>query len=192
MLEMLIILDRSGSMSGNQSDVIGGINQLIEKQRERLVAAPMRVSLYQFDHEYQVDYEGVSLADVTPLTYSDYIPRGSTALLDAVGRTIKTAGERYSQSDSPPDGVVCVIFTDGMENASLEFTRDQIKSMIEHQRDVYDWEFIFMGADIDAYASANLIGVMASQTVNASKSELRMGFTHTESLVCAYTDRKSS
>ena len=157
--ELVFILDRSGSMSGLEKDTIGGFNSLIEKQRKEDGTAD--VTLVLFDSEYDVIYDHVDIKDVAELTSKEYFPRGTTALLDAVGTTINRIGERLSNTpeEERPEQVIIVITTDGYENASKEFTRQQVKDMIEHQQSKYSWTFMFLGANMDAVGEAQSLGI---------------------------------
>jgi len=157
--DLTIILDRSGSMSHIRKDTIGGINAFIEEQKKASGEATM--TLIQFDHAYEENYLRKPITEVVPLTDATYCPRGNTALLDAIGRTINILGTAYAAMDesSRPEKVVLVIQTDGEENASQEFSSSKIKEMIELQRDAYHWEFIFLGANQDAFAIAASMGI---------------------------------
>src|SRR5262245_56259735 len=154
-----IVLDRSGSMSSIASDTIGGFNRFLEDQQA--VPGQATLTLVQFDYEYEVLYSGVPIAVVQPLTRDTFIPRGTTALLDAIGRTILESGEYLSalSEEQRPAKVIFVILTDGIENASKLYTSSRIHEMIDHQRKFYAWEFVFLGANQDAIASARRIGI---------------------------------
>jgi len=157
--EIMVILDRSGSMSSIRDDAMGGFNSFIEDQKKE--AGDALVTLVQFDHEYEVVYSGKQVQDVRPLTAETYVPRGQTALLDAIGRTINEVGARLSAmtEDDRPGKVIAVVITDGHENASHEFRQDKIKEMIEHQRGKYDWEFVFLAADPTSVQLAQAVSV---------------------------------
>lgn len=159
-----IVIDRSGSMSGLRTDVIGGFNQFLADQKK--IPGYARVTMTQFDHEYKVLYSNVSITEVQPLTPETYEPRGSTALLDAVGRTVNSIGAHLAslKESDRPNQVIMLIMTDGEENSSVEFNLDQIKSMIEHQRSKYQWEFVFIGANQDSFASASALGMNANNS----------------------------
>lgn len=152
------MLDRSGSMSGLEKDTIGGFNSFVKRQVERKGKTLLTTVL--FDDHYEILWSGVP-AEQVQLTSEDYYVRGTTALLDAVGKTILDVGYRLSRTEENdrPDKVIFVITTDGMENASSEFTHEKIKKLIEHQQEKYNWEFIFMGANIDVLAEAQNIGI---------------------------------
>ncbi len=157
--EIVFILDRSGSMQRLAEDTIGGYNAFIEEQKKQDGEANLTTVL--FDDQYEVLHNGVNIKDVKPLTDKEYTARGMTALMDAVGRTINSVGDRLSKMDEVdrPSKVIVVITTDGMENASTEFTKKQVKDMITHQTEKYNWQFMFLGANIDAASEAQSIGI---------------------------------
>lgn len=157
--DITVIQDRSGSMAGKQKAVIEGFNEFLEQQKAQPGEATL--SLVQFDHEYLVRFSAVPLTKAEKQGADDYVPRGSTALLDAVGRAVVETGERLVAlaEDERPEHVIVVIHTDGLENCSREYTRERVKSLIEHQRKVYDWAFLFFGVGIDAFAEAGALGV---------------------------------
>lgn len=167
-----VVLDRSGSMSSIQGPTIKGFNELIAGQ----VLAPGVAWLYlaQFDHEYDVIHDMTPMAKVPPLTAATYQPRGNTALLDAIGKTIDDIGMRLKAmpEDFRPGKVVIAIMTDGEENASRKFTRSQVFDMISHQRERYSWQFLFMGANQDAIKNAATIGIHASNAALYSATAL--------------------
>lgn len=168
--EIIFLLDRSGSMAGLESDTIGGFNAFIEKQRK--LEGDTIVTAVLFDDKYQVLYNGVECKDVK-LTDKEYYVRGCTALLDAVGKTILNVGFRLSQvrEDERPSKVIFVITTDGLENASCEFTYSKIKELIKYHQDKYNWEFIFFGANIDSAKEADSIGINEDNAYNFEASE---------------------
>ena len=157
--ELVFILDRSGSMSGLEGDTIGGFNSLIEKQKK--VAGECLVSTILFDHEAVVLHDRVGLEEVRPMTGEDYTVRGSTALLDAIGGAIHHIGNihKYARPEDVPERTVFVITTDGMENASRVYSTERVKGMIERQREKFGWEFLFLGANMDAVATAGAFGI---------------------------------
>lgn len=159
--EMVFVLDRSGSMSGLAADTIGGFNELIEKQKK--IEGDAYVTTVLFDHEYEVLHDHVALGEVAPLTDKEYFARGSTALLDAVGRTIDSVGARLAAApeEERPEYVVFVITTDGRENSSREYTAKQVREMVEHQQQKYSWQFVFLGANMDAVSEARNLGISA-------------------------------
>ena len=168
--EMVFILDRSGSMRHLAEDTIGGFNSMIEQQKKEDSEAYITTVL--FDHEYELLHDHVNIKDVEPITSDEYYARGMTALLDAVGRTICSIGNRLSNTpeEERPEKVIFVITTDGFENASQEFTKSKVKEMIEHQQDKYSWTFMFLGANMDAVGEAMSLGVNAqfARTYTAS------------------------
>ena len=157
--ELVFILDRSGSMSGLESDTIGGFNSMLGKQQAE--PGECRITTILFDNEYEVLHDRIDIRAVNPITEKEYFVRGNTALLDAIGRTInKIAGvQKNTAEEYRAEKVLFVITTDGMENASREFDYSKIKAMIEHRKSKYNWEFIFLGANIDAVEVANRFGV---------------------------------
>ncbi len=164
--ELVFILDRSGSMSGLEADTIGGFNSMIEKQKREPGEA--LVSTVLFDHESAVLHDRVPLNCVAPMTARDYSVRGSTALLDAIGGAIHHIGNvhKYARLEDVPEHTLFVITTDGMENASHRYDFDTVKHMIERQKTKYKWEFLFLGANIDAIETARRFGIDASHAVN--------------------------
>ena len=157
--ELVFILDRSGSMSGLESDTIGGFNSMLTKQKAQ--PGDCRMTTVLFDDKYEILHDRIDIKAISDINNDEYYVRGSTALLDAVGRTINKIGnvQKNTSEEFRADKVMFVITTDGMENASREFTYDKIKSMIEHQKTKYNWEFIFLGANMDAVQVANHFGI---------------------------------
>ena len=164
--EFVFVLDRSGSMSGMEADTIGGFNSMIEKQKKEDGKA--FVSTVVFDHETEVIHDRVPLDHVSKLTDKEYFVRGCTALLDAVGGAIRHIGNihKYARREDVPEKTMFVIITDGMENASRKYSADRVKQMIEKQKAKYGWEFIFLGANIDAVEAAGHIGIAPEMAVN--------------------------
>lgn len=163
--ELVFILDRSGSMSGLEGDTIGGFNAMIRKQRK--ADGEAYVSTVLFDNESVVIHDRVEIRRVRPLTGEDYSVRGCTALLDAIGKAIHHIGNvhKYAREEDRPERTLFVITTDGMENASHRYTAQQVKQMIERQKEKYGWEFIFLGANMDAVATARRFGIGEDRAV---------------------------
>ena len=157
--EIVFILDRSGSMSGLESDTIGGYNSMIEKQKKEEGEA--LISTVLFDGQTDVLHDRVPLDKISPITEKEYYVRGSTALLDAVGGAIHHIGNvhKYTREEDVPEKTLFIITTDGMENSSRQYSYDKVKKMIEKQKEKYHWEFIFLGANIDAVGVADRFGV---------------------------------
>lgn len=166
MTELVFILDRSGSMSGLEQDTIGGFNSMLEKQRKETGEAV--VSTVLFDHKTTVIHDRMNIKKIKNLTEHDYYVRGSTALLDAIGKAIHYIDHvhKYARRKDVPDRTLFIITTDGMENASRYYTYDQVRHMIERQQKRYDWQFIFLGAHIDAVKEAKKFGIDAPMAVN--------------------------
>ena len=164
--EMVFILDKSGSMHGLIDDTIGGFNSLIEKQRG--VEGECVVSTVLFDSLSTVIHDRVPLSEIKPMTRSDYVPQGNTALIDAIGGAVKHIGNvhKYARKEDVPHKTMFMIITDGMENASRLYTSDKVKAMIERQKERYGWEFIFIGANIDAVETAKHFGISEDKAVD--------------------------
>ena len=164
--ELVFILDRSGSMGGLERDTIGGFNSMLEKQKK--TPGKTLVSTVLFDHESIVLHDRIPLSDVRPMTEDDYVPRGSTALFDAVGDAIRHIGtiHKYACPEDVPAKTLFVITTDGMENASRRYDRADIRRMIDRQTKQYGWEFLFLGANIDAAETAESIGICRERAVD--------------------------
>ena len=164
--EVVFILDRSGSMSGLEADTIGGFNSLIEKQRKEEGEA--YISTVLFDDRTEVLYDRVPVSKVEPMNESQYYVRGCTALLDAVGGAIRHIANvhRYAREEDRPEKTLFIITTDGMENASHVFSYSEVKKMVEEEQDRYGWEFLFLGANMDAVQTAGRFGIRANRAVN--------------------------
>ena len=164
--ELVFILDRSGSMAGLESDTVGGFNAMIEKQRG--VEGECYVSTVLFDSESEVLHDRVKLSDVPKMTEDDYCVRGSTALIDAIGGAIHHIGNihKYARPEDIPEHTVFVITTDGMENSSRIYSADKVKRMIEEKKEKDSWEFLFIGANIDAVETAARYGISGDRAVN--------------------------
>ena len=185
--ELVFILDRSGSMTGLESDTIGGFNGMIEKQKKQ--DGVCYVSTVLFDHESEVLHDRVPLTDVPPMTERDYTTRGTTALLDAVGDAIHHVANihKYARAEDVPAHTLFVITTDGEENASHRYTSEQVKALIERQKETYGWEFLFIGANIDAVATAARYGIGPNRAVDyrADSKGTAAVYASVEKAVCA-------
>lgn len=164
--EIVFILDRSGSMSGLEADTIGGFNSMIEKQKKE--AGEALISTVLFNNFSEVIHDRVPIGRVEPMTDREYYVRGCTALLDAIGGAIHHIGNihKYAREEDVPEHTLFVITTDGMENASRRYDSETVKKMIERQKAKYGWEFLFLGANIDAVETASRFGIGADRAVN--------------------------
>lgn len=166
--EIICIIDRSGSMESIKNDSVGGFNAFLEEQKK--VPGEATLTYVQFDTEYEVVHENTPLQDVKSIDDTVYVPRGATALLDAIGRTIDSTGKRLADmpEENRPEKVIVAILTDGEENSSRQYDLSKIKDMIGHQKEKYSWEFIFLAANQDAFAEAQKIGIDIKDTFNFS------------------------
>ena len=164
--EIVFIIDRSGSMSGLEQDTIGGFNSMINQQKN--ADGEALVSTILFDNVSEVLHDRINVKDIQPLTDHDYMVRGCTALLDAIGGAIHHIGNihKYARQEDIPEHTMFVITTDGMENASRYYSSNKVKQMIERQKIKYGWEFLFLGANIDAVETAGLFGIDEDRAVN--------------------------
>ena len=164
--ELVFILDRSGSMSGLESDTIGGFNAMIAKQKKEEGEAYLSTIL--FDNVSEVLHDRINLKEIPKMTSKDYTVRGCTALIDAIGGAIKHIGNihKYARPEDVPAHTMFIITTDGQENASYRFSSDEVKKMIENQKEKYGWEFLFIGANIDAVETAARFGIERNRAVN--------------------------
>ncbi len=184
--ELVFILDRSGSMSGLESDTIGGFNSMVKKQRKE--EGECLVSTVLFDDESEVLHDRVKLADIPEMTDRDYTVRGCTALIDAIGGAIHHIGNihKYARPEDVPAHTMFIITTDGEENASHRYTADRVKKMIERQKEKYGWEFLFIGANIDAVETAGRYGIAPDRAVNyhADQKGTRVLYENLSEVVC--------
>ncbi len=164
--ELVFIIDRSGSMAGLEADTIGGFNSLLEKQKKE--AGEAYVSVVLFDDQTEVLYDRVNIQKVEPMNDRQYYVRGCTALLDAVGGAIHHIKNvhKYAREEDVPEKTLFIITTDGMENASRQYSFDKVRRMVEHEKEKYHWEFLFLGANIDAIQVAGRFGIKPSRAVN--------------------------
>ena len=162
-VELVFILDRSGSMGGLESDTIGGYNSMLSKQKKEKTGK-VSVTTVLFDDQYELLYNQVPIEKVSPMTEEEYYVRGSTALLDAIGKTVMKVKANQDKKEIK-DKVLFVIITDGMENASREYRVEQVKKLIEERKEKDNWEFLFLGANIDAIGAAKDLGIDSSRAV---------------------------
>ena len=176
--ELVFVLDKSGSMAGLEGDTIGGYNAMLEKQKA--VEGECRITTVLFDNNYELLHDRLDIRAVGPMTEKEYFVGGSTALLDAIGRTISKIGnvQKHTAEGYRADKVLFVIITDGEENASREYSAKKVKAQIERQKEKYGWEFIFLGANIDAVEAAGRFGINAdrAQTYHADSQGVALNF----------------
>lgn len=170
--DITFVLDRSGSMGSVRDDTIGGFNSFISEQKK--IEGECNLTMVQFDTEYEFVHKNQSITKVAKLDHSTFVPRGMTALLDAVGRAITETGKRFAdmEEEDRPQKVIFVIQTDGHENSSREFTRAQIKEMISHQQSKYNWEFIFLGANQDAITAGASMGISSGKSLSYASNTI--------------------
>lgn len=185
--EIVFILDRSGSMGGLESDTIGGFNSMIEKQKK--ADGEALISTVLFDNISEVLHDRVNVQSIQPLTHEDYTVRGCTALLDAIGGAIRHIGNvhKYARDEDVPEHTMFVITTDGMENASHYYDSEKVKKMIERQKTKYGWEFLFLGANIDAIETARRFGISKDHAVNyhADSEGTQLNYEVVSDAICA-------
>jgi uncharacterized protein YegL len=182
--EIICVIDSSGSMKLIKNDAIGGFNSFLNEQKK--LPGEATLTLIQFNTDYEVIHENKPLSDVSPINDKDYIPRGSTALLDAIGKAVDSTGRRLANTpeENRPEKVIVAILTDGKENASTSYDLSKIKDMIRHQKEKYSWEFIFLGANQDAFAEAAKIGIDSKDTLNFAATD--------DGIRSAYSDMSNS
>ena len=185
--ELVFILDRSGSMAGLEQDTIGGFNAMIEKQKKE--TGECYISTVLFDNVSEVLHDRVRLSDIKPMTDKEYTIRGCTALIDAIGSAIHHIGNihKYARPEDVPEHTMFIITTDGMENASQRYNSDEVKKMIERQKEKYGWEFLFIGANIDAVETARRYGINEDRAVNYNADAKGTGILY-ESVACAVSN----
>ena len=164
--ELVFILDKSGSMGGLERDTIGGFNSMLQKQK--VLEGECRITTVLFDNRYQLLHDRIDIRAVSPMTEKEYQVGGSTALLDAIGQTIQklVQVQKNTAEEYRAENVMFVIITDGEENASRESSAEKVKGMIEHEREKYGWEFVFLGANIDAVGTARSFGIAPDRAVD--------------------------
>lgn len=186
--EIVFLLDRSGSMSGLEKDTIGGFNAMIEKQKKEQGEA--LISTVLFDHEMKVLHDRVKVQDVKPISEKDYQVRGCTALLDAMGGAIHHIGNvhKYARNEDVPEHTIFVITTDGMENASSHYSSSKVRTMVERQKEKYGWEFLFLGANMDAIAAAKDFGIEEDKAVEYRSDDVgtRLNYAVMSEAICEF------
>ena len=189
--ELVFILDRSGSMSGLEADTIGGFNSMIEKQKKQ--DGGCYVSTVLFDDESEVLHDRVKLGDIPYMTDRDYTVRDCTALIDAIGGAIHHIGNihKYARPEDVPEHTMFIITTDGYENASHRYTSDKVKQMIRRQKERYGWDFLFIGANIDAVETAARYGIEKERAVNynADKQGTKIVYEAVSKAVCSVRNK---
>lgn len=191
--ELVCIIDRSGSMHQIRDDAIGGFNAFLEGQQQHPGRA--RFTLVLFNHNYELVHDGLDLQAATPLDETTYVPQGNTALLDAVGRTIDDVGNRLAATpeDARPGTVIVAILTDGLENASSDYTRDRVAEMIAHQQKKYGWQFVFLAANQDAFQAAKGLNIPAADAMAfaATKVGIREAYQNLTENVSSRRSKKA-
>lgn len=176
--ELVFILDKSGSMSGLESDTVGGYNSMLEKQK--MVEGECHITTVLFNNNYELLHDSIDIREVSPITDKEYHVGGSTALLDAIGKTVHKidSAQKHIADDYRAEKVMFVIITDGEENSSREFSAEEIKTLIKWKKENYGWEFIFLGANIDAVKTAGKFGISPdrAQNYNADKKGVKLNF----------------
>ncbi|HHT68262.1 MAG TPA: VWA domain-containing protein [Firmicutes bacterium] len=178
LVELVFILDKSGSMSGLESDTIGGYNSMLAKQKQ--VEGECVVTTVLFDHGYELLHDRIDIKAVQAITEDDYQVGGSTALLDAMGRTINkiATAQKNTSEEYRAEKVMCVIITDGEENSSREFSLEKVKQLVEQHKEKANWEFVFLGANMDAIQTAGYFGISSdrAQSFHADKEGVALNF----------------
>ena len=189
--EIVYILDRSGSMGGLEADTIGGFNSMMDRQKK--TGEKALVSTVLFDTEMEVLHDRAPLANIAPLTEKEYYARGCTALLDAIGGAIHHIGNvhKYARDEDRPEKTIFVITTDGYENSSRKYTAERVKQMIERQKQKYGWEFIFLGANIDAIETARNFGIDEDRAANFVNDKPGIGVMY-EAQCCLMSDIRNN
>jgi len=191
--ELVFILDKSGSMCGLEKDTIGGYNSMLEKQKA--VASEALITTVLFDNDYELLHDRIDIRAVCPITEKEYSVGGTTALFDAIGRTIHKIGnaQKNTAADFRADKVMFVIITDGEENSSHEYSANRIKQMIIQQKERYAWEFIFLGANIDAVETAGRFGIAPdrAQNYHADSEGVKLNFLVMSEAVAAFRENSS-
>lgn len=186
--ELVFILDKSGSMAGLEADTIGGFNSMLQKQKG--LDGECRITTVLFDNNYELLHDRTDIRAVSPITEKEYFVGGSTALLDAIGRTIHKIGnaQRHTADEYRAESVLFVIITDGAENSSREYSSDKVKAQIERQRSKYGWEFIFLGANIDAVETAAGFGIGRdrAQSYHADSAGVKLNFSAMSETVASF------
>ena len=188
--ELVFILDKSGSMGGLETDTIGGYNSMLAKQQE--VEGECHITTVLFDNNYELLHDRIDIKAVSPISEKEYQVGGSTALLDAIGKTIHKIGNAQKQTadDYRAEKVMFVIITDGEENSSREYSAEKIKAQIERQKEKYGWEFVFLGANIDAIETAGRFGISAdrAQNYHSDSEGIELNFRVMSEVVAEYRE----
>lgn len=192
--EVVFILDRSGSMGGLEADTIGGFNSMISKQKKEDGEAV--ISTVLFDDQTEVIYDRVDVNRIEPMTDKQYYVRGCTALLDAIGGAIHHIGNvhKYAREEDRPEKTLFIITTDGMENASRKYSYEKVKKMVEKQKEKYNWEFLFLGANIDAIDVAGRFGIAKERAINYNSDSVgtQVNFKALNNMVSGFRKSKSA
>ena len=186
--ELVCILDKSGSMSGLETDTIGGYNAMLEKQKA--VEGECRITTVLFDNNYELLHDRIDIKAVGPITANEYFVGGTTALLDAIGKTIHKIGNalKHTAEEYRAEKVIVLIITDGQENASCEYSAERVKQMVECQKEQFGWDFIFLGANIDAVETASRFGIAPdrAQDFHADSAGVELNFRVMSEAVTQY------